>query len=175
LFSALHFAGSRLASLEEITITPMGHGVEGLYLFRASFGALYQSGIPRSDISPASSAFRLTANIKVYKILGITLYRKSVARWVRNFTVLGIGCLIQSQNHRMAEAGRALWIHQAQPPLHQGPQSRGPGPRPGSCWMSLRSRSHTQPLGSLCQCSITYTAQKCSWHSEGASRVSVCA
>ena len=39
----------------------------------------------------------------------------------------------------------------------------------------LRSRSHTQPLGSLCQCSITCTAQKCSWCSEGTSCVPVCA
>ena len=62
----------------------------------------------------------------------------------------------------MVEAGSALWVHRAHPALHQGHQSRGPGLHPGSCWRSLRSRPHTQPLGSLCQCSITCTAQKCS-------------
>lgn len=46
------------------------------------------------------------------------------------------------------------------PPLHQGHQSRGLGPHPGSCWRT--SRPHTQPLGSLCQCSVTHTAQKSS-------------
>ena len=60
-------------------------------------------------------------------------------------------------------------------PLQQGHQSRGPGPRPGDCWTSLRRRSHTQSLGSLCQCSVTCTAQKCSWYSGATSCVPVCA
>jgi len=52
-------------------------------------------------------------------------------------------------------------------------QSRGP--RPTSRQLLKVSKETLQPPGNLCQCSVTHTAQKCSWFSEGASCVPVCA
>jgi len=49
-----------------------------------------------------------------------------------------------------------------------------PRPRPTSRWLLKVSEEQT-PHGGLCQCSITCTAQKCSWCSEGTSCVPVCA
>jgi len=48
----------------------------------------------------------------------------------------------ESQDHRMADAGRHLCVHQAQPPPQQHTQSRVPGPRPGGSWRSPRRRLH---------------------------------
>jgi len=78
------------------------------------------------------------------------------------------------RNTRIAEAGRALWIPQSQPRCSRATQSRVP--RPTARWLLETSKEETpQPLGSLCQCSVTCTAQQCSWCSEGASCAPVCA
>jgi len=53
-----------------------------------------------------------------------------------------------------------LWVHLAQPQLQQGHQSSVP--RPMSRRLLKISKEGTlQPLGSLCQCSVTCTAHIC--------------
>jgi len=60
----------------------------------------------------------------------------------------------------MAEFGKALWVHLAQLPLHQGHQGRVPRPMSRQPWKISKEES-PQPLGSLCYCSLSCTAKKC--------------
>ena len=79
-------------------------------------------------------------------------------------------CPTSFQNPRMAEAGRALGIPQAHPISSRATQSKMH--RTTARWLLEISMEETpQPLGSLCQCFVTHTTQKCSWCSEGASCV----
>ena len=52
-------------------------------------------------------------------------------------------------------------------------QSRVPRATSRQLW-KISKEEASQLLGSLCQCSITCTAQQCSWCSEGTSCASVC-
>jgi len=67
----------------------------------------------------------------------------------------------------MVEAGRALCF-----PLAHSLSSRATQSRVHMAMarqlLKFSKEDTPQPLGSLCQCSTTYTAQKCSWCSEGA-------
>jgi len=57
----------------------------------------------------------------------------------------------------MVEVVGDLWVHLAQPLLKQGHAKQNM-----SRWPQEISTEETpQPLGNLCQCSVTHTAQKC--------------
>ena len=65
--------------------------------------------------------------------------------------------LTASETRSMAEAGMALWIHLYS---SRNTQSRVPRPAPRQL-LNISKKETPQPLGSLQQCLITYTAQKC--------------
>ena len=60
----------------------------------------------------------------------------------------------------MTEVGTHLWVHLSNLCSSRDTQSRVP--RPMSKWLLETYKEKTsQPLGSLCQCSVTYAVQKC--------------
>ena len=78
------------------------------------------------------------------------------------------------QNQRMAEVGRDLWRSLAQSLFQQGHPEQSAQSHIQAASEDPQGRD-PQPLGSLCQGSITHTAQKCSWCSEGTSCSPICA
>lgn len=63
-----------------------------------------------------------------------------------------------TQTQRTAKAGRALYVHLAHPFSSRATQSRVPMPM--AKWLLEITKETWQPLGSLCQCSVTHTVQK---------------
>lgn len=83
----------------------------------------------------------------------------------------------KSKNH-----GVPVWLRQAEPsgPIRSQPSScrtiQNKVPRPMARQsLGISEEETLQPLGSLCQCLVIYTAHKCSWCSDGISCVPVCA
>ena len=66
-----------------------------------------------------------------------------------------------SQNHKLADAGRDTFVPLTQPPSSRATQSRVPRATARQL-LEISKEDTPEPLGSLCQCSTSYTAQKCS-------------
>ena len=77
------------------------------------------------------------------------------------------------QNSGRAEADQALQVHLAQLLLQLEHPEKGAQAHVQVAFGHLQGGDPTTSLGSLCQCSITWTAQKCSWCSEESSGVPI--
>jgi len=75
---------------------------------------------------------------------------------------------------RMTKVRKPLRVPLIQPPLQQGHPEQGLRPISRQL-LKISKEEILQPLGSLYRCSVTCTAQKCSWCSEGTSCAPVCA
>ena len=62
----------------------------------------------------------------------------------------------------MAEVGRDLWVHLAQPLLQQGHPEQGAQAHVQAVLEDLQGGDSTAPLDSLRQCSATCTEKECS-------------
>lgn len=69
--------------------------------------------------------------------------------------------MLQSQDHRMVEVGKDLWIHLVQNVLQQGNQEQSSLHHVQGGFGDLQRGDTTTSLSNLRQHSITCTAQKC--------------
>jgi len=89
-----------------------------------------------------------------------------------SFSCICVNSISYTESWRMIEVGRHLWVSSRA----QGGLRYNTLHNIMARWLLESSREEIpQPLGSLCQCSGTRTAQHCSWCSEGASWATVCA